>query len=106
MWALIAVGDLNLIIIFFLFTTTSNGLVLMGRTSLRPAVCLRALTTAQPEAAAGVWQGLRRRDSSFCKESHSSPQSLQSFILFKEFPEEKKVREVTVERGPDYEAGD
>lgn len=106
MWALIAVGDLNLIIIFFLFTTTSNGLVLMGRTSLRPAACLKALTTAQPEAAAGVWQGLRRRDSSFCKESPFSPQSLQSFILFKEFPEEKKVREVTVERGPDYEAGD
>lgn len=106
MWALIAVGDLNLIIIFFLFTTTSNGLVLMGRTSLRPAACLRALTTAQPEAAAGVWQGLRRRDSSFCKESPFSPQSLQSLIPFKEFPEEKKVREVTVERGPDYEAGD
>ena len=106
MWALIAVGDLNLIIIFFLFTTTSNGLVLMSRTSLRPAACLRALTTAQPEAAAGVWQRLRRRDSSFCKESHSSLQSLQSLIPFKEFPEEKKVREVTVERGPDYEAGD
>lgn len=81
-------------------------MVLMSRTSLRPAACLRALTTAQPEAAAGVWQGLRRRDSSFCKESPFSPQSVQSFILFREFPEEKKVREVTVERGPDYEAGD
>ena len=80
--------------------------MLMSRTSLRPAACLKALTTAQPEAAAGVWQGLRRRDSSFCKESPFSPQSLQSFILFREFPEEKKVREVTVERGPDYEAGD
>lgn len=105
MRALIVVGNLNLIF-FFLFTNTSSGLVLMSRTSLRPAACLRALTTAQPEAAAGVWQGLRRRDSSFCKESHSSPQSLQSFILFKEFPEEKKVREVTVETGPNYEAGD
>lgn len=78
----------------------------MGRTSLRPAACLRALTTAQPEAAAGVWQGLRRRDSSFCKESPFSPQSVQSFILFREFPEEKKLREVTVETGPDYKAGD
>ena len=78
----------------------------MSRTSLRPAACLRALITAQPEAAAGVWQGLRRRDSSFCKESPFSPQSVQSFILFREFPEEKKLREVTVETGPDYKAGD